>query len=217
MTDNLVPFAVPAPESGQPTDRTDVAGVTRPETPASSIPTDFDLERYRLPQDYAAVGTKKVITTVAVRRPHRQEFIRVHPDLRYQAALLELKDANETYLVVPSVAAELGDEVRPAILFLAATRAGKAFFWPVKLPRDGKLDDWNRSAARAAQEAIDHWVRIASNRDLGSYETFSAAANLGDPRWPELTLEALLAIAFKDRTITSRDHPVVRSLLGEPL
>ena len=40
-----------------------------------------DLMSLRLDQSYAdTVGVKKLLTTVPVRKPHRQEFVRVHPD-----------------------------------------------------------------------------------------------------------------------------------------
>jgi hypothetical protein len=42
---------------------------------------EFDLDSLRLPQDFSAsTGVKKILTTVPIRRPDRQEFIRVHPD-----------------------------------------------------------------------------------------------------------------------------------------
>ena len=51
------------------------------------------------------VGTCKLITTVPVRKPNQQEFFRVHPDPAYRltpAAVIELKDERETYLVLPA-------------------------------------------------------------------------------------------------------------------
>ena len=51
------------------------------------------------------VGTRKLITTVPVRKPNQQEFFRVHPDPAYRltpAAVIELKDERETYLVLPA-------------------------------------------------------------------------------------------------------------------
>ena len=67
----------------------------------------FDIENLRLDQAFASTaGVKKLLTTVPVRKPHRQELVRVHPDEAYrvQAAVIELRDDREIYLVVGPVA-----------------------------------------------------------------------------------------------------------------
>jgi len=72
-----------------------------------SAQTDpFDPSRLRLSQDFAAtVGVKQALITVPVRKPNKQEFIRVHPDEAYrlETAVLELKEEREIYLVDPSL------------------------------------------------------------------------------------------------------------------
>ena len=41
----------------------------------------LDIEGLRLSQDFTSMaGVKKLITTVPVRKPDRQSFVRVHPD-----------------------------------------------------------------------------------------------------------------------------------------
>ena len=41
-----------------------------------------DLEAIRLsPEDTAGLGSKKILTTVPVRRPKKQEYFRCHPEL----------------------------------------------------------------------------------------------------------------------------------------
>ena len=78
-----------------------------------AMPTPVDaftnLSALRLDQAYAdTVGVKKLLTTVPVRRPHSQEFVRTHPESRLPgAAIIELKDDRESFLVVPVVAATL--------------------------------------------------------------------------------------------------------------
>ena len=57
----------------------------------------FDLNSLRLSQDFAsAVGVKKLIMTVPVRKPSKEWFIRTHPDPDYRlpTAVLELKEDN---------------------------------------------------------------------------------------------------------------------------
>ena len=142
----------------------------------------------------------------------------MHPDAAYrlETALLEVKEANETYLVDPSLWGELAGEITPKVLFTTITQQKVLSLWPVRLPGiDGRLDDWNRSALEAAERARSVWLKLVSNRSLGAYEIYEAAGNLSEPEWPELSFQELLEIAFKDHFIRSMDHPEVRRLRGE--
>jgi hypothetical protein len=185
----------------------------------SAAPDPFDPAALRLDQSFAdCVGVKKLLTTVPVRKPHRQDFVRVHPAPAYRltpAALIELKEDRETFLVTPLMAAELPGEFVAATLYMAINRQGVVHLWPVKLPgADGKHNEWHRSAAEAAELAMDKWVRITANMALGAYEIFEAIGDLPDPAWPELPFPEILRIAFRDRIVDSFDHPVVQRLRG---
>jgi hypothetical protein len=177
-----------------------------------------NLDNLRLTQDFAETyGVKKLLTTIPVRRPNPQDFIRVHPqaDFRENLPAVDLKAEREMYVVTRSMQAELSMECVPATVFTAINRQGVVFLWPVRLPGpDGKLNEWWRSAAEAAALAMTRWVRVKANMDLGAYEIFSATGVLQDPTWPELTFNELLKIAFRDRVIDSIDHPVVKRLRG---
>ena len=179
----------------------------------------FDLKKLTLSQDFAEiVGVKKKIITVPVRKPHRQSFVRVHPDesWRLETAVLEVKEERETYLVDPAIWSELPGEIVPKVLFTAINRQGVVFLWPVRLPgEDGRHDAWNRSALEAAHLATKQWVRVSANMSLGAYEVFEATGNLPEPIWPDISFKELLEIAFRDKFIQSLEHPVIRSLQGE--
>jgi hypothetical protein len=177
-----------------------------------------DLHNLRLTQDFAETcGVKKLLTTIPVRNPHAQDFVRVHPDAAYHEnfPVIDLKTDQELYVVTRDMQAELATECVPAKLFTAINRQGVVFLWPVRLPGpDGKLNEWWRSAAEAATLAMTRWVRVNANMDLGAYEIFSATGVLQDPTWPELSFNELLRIAFRDRVIDNVDHPVVKRLRG---
>jgi len=179
--------------------------------------SQFDLGQLRLSQNFgAAAGVKKLVTTVQVRKPNRQEFVRVHPESDYciETVLLEFKDEGETFLVAQELWQELGHELVPKVLYTTINRQGVLRLWPIRLPDvDGRLDDWNRSALLAAEIAKKQWVRVSSNRAAGAYETYSATGELPEPEWPELTFNQIVEIAFGEgRFITSLDHPAVRKL-----
>jgi hypothetical protein len=182
-------------------------------------PKRFNLEELRLSQDFASqVGVKKALLTVPVRKPGRQDFVRVHPDptWRFETALLQFKDDREAFVVAPEMQHELSRELVATVLFTAVTRQGVCFLWPVRLPGpDGRHDEWNRSALDAAHLAMARWVRVASNRQLGAYEVFEAAGALPEPEWPAESFEQIFRVAFKDQYIDSVDHPAVRRLRGD--
>ena len=179
----------------------------------------FDLSSLRMTQDFGSmVGVKKVITTIPVHKPHKQDFVRIRPGDDYQisTAVIEMKEDRETFLIAPELWNELPGEIVPKIFLTGLTRQGVLFLWPIRLPNaDGRHDNWNRSALEAAELAKKKWVKVVSNMSLGGYEVYEATGELPDPEWPDLSFEEIMKIAFKDRYITGMDHPVIRRLNGE--
>jgi hypothetical protein len=179
----------------------------------------FDPAVLRLDQSYAdTVGVKKLLTTVPVRKPNRQDFVRVHPDSEYRltpAAIIEVKEDREVYLVTPNMAQGLPGEFSAVTLFTTINRQGTVHLWPVKLPAsDGRHNEWHRSAAEAAERAMKNWVRVTASMSLGAYEIFEASAELPEAAWPEFSFQEILKIAFRDRIVDRPDHPLVQKLKG---
>ena len=85
----------------------------------------FDPEKLRVRGDHLnGVTVQKLLTTVPVKRPGKQSFIRVHPDEAYRldTVLLELKDEDEVYLLAPQLAIDLpGARVARLHLFVDET------------------------------------------------------------------------------------------------
>jgi hypothetical protein len=179
----------------------------------------FDPRNLRLSQRFTeGADVRRILTTVPVRKPHRQEFVRVHPDenMRLETALLEFREERQSYLVDPALWPTLPGEATPKSLYTAVTIQGVIMLWPVRLPdENGRLDDWNTAAHEAAKRAETQWVRVVANMALGAYDIFEAMGQFPDPAWPDLTFQRLLEIAFRDRFIDSLDHPVLRRLRGE--
>ena len=178
-----------------------------------------DLSKLRLDQSFAnTAGVKKLLTTVPVRKPNRQDFVRVHPDPDHRltpAAIIELKEDRETYLVTPDIALGLPGEFGVATLYTAINRQGVLHLWPVKLPGpDGKHNEWHRSAAEAAERAMHKWVRVNANMSLGAYEISEATGDIPAPQWPGVSFQEVLQVAFRDRIVDKADHPLIRRLRG---
>jgi hypothetical protein len=183
-------------------------------------PDPFDLDNLVVDQNYLqTAGVKKLLTTIPIRRPHPQDFVRVRPDPDYrrQLCLIERREEREMFLVPRHMAAELGGEFITAIVYTAINRQGVLFFWPVRQPgEDGKILEWHRSLMEAAERAMSKWIRVKANMSLGAYEIYEAQSpNLAEPEWPDLPYQELLRIAFRaEGVISSTEHSVVKKLRG---
>jgi hypothetical protein len=185
----------------------------------NTSPNPFDPVALRLDQSYAdTVGVKKLLTTVPVRKPNRQDFVRVHPDPAFRltpAAIIEVKEDREVFLVTPNMAQALPGEFSTVTLFTTTNRHGTLHIWPVKLPTpEGRQNEWHRSAAEAAERAMKKWVRVTASMSLGAYELFEASGDLLEPVWPDISFREILTIAFRDRIVDRADHPLVQRLKG---
>jgi hypothetical protein len=182
---------------------------------------EMNLAQFRLGQNFVDLApVAKLITVIPIRKPSKEAFVRAYPheDQWFPAALIELKETNETYLVGRELWTELQTEPTfvTKLLVPAITRQGALILWPIRLPgSDGRLDDWNASALEIARIAKTAWVRLAANRSLGAYDAFQASSNYSEPVWPKLSVEQMVSIGFKDRAILSLDHSVIKGLRGE--
>lgn len=176
----------------------------------------FDLEKLRLSQSDVSV-TRKLLLTVPVRKPNRQEFVRVHPDeaWRLPTWTLTAGDDRKTFLVAPDLWSQLPGELSSTLLVTAVTRQGVVFLWPLRLPSsDGRVIEWHASALEAATIAQTSWVKVVANMGLGAYEVHEAQAELPEPNWPDVDFQKLVELAFKDAYIRDEQHPVLRRLRG---
>ena len=150
-------------------------------------------------------GVKKLLTTVPVRKPFAQDFVRVHSDAAFRDAFafIELKnDDREHYLVMPSIAEAVSTEIVMKMIYTTINRQGTVFLWPVPLPTpDGRINEWHRSAQEAAERAMGCWIRIKANMALRANEIFVAPSSIPDPVWPEHSFQDLLRIGFRDKII----------------
>jgi hypothetical protein len=187
------------------------------EAEKTTPPDPFDLANLRLDQSFIeSAGVKKLLTTVHVGKPGKQDFIRVHPDKSYRdvVALVVLEDDREIYLVTPSIARELEGEYKPFTLYTAVNMQGVVRLWNVRMPDpDGRIDLWQQSSAEGAQRAMTQWVRVKADMNLRAYQ-IHVSDSVAEPAWPEQTFQELVRIAFQGRLVDRLDHPVVKRLRG---
>jgi len=178
-----------------------------------------DLKSLRLPANYGeTLGVKKLLTNVLVGKPKKAQFFRTHisEDMTFPALILEIKEARESYVVVPEFAQEVSELVRPVMLHAAIDRQNNVSLIPVPLPgEDGTRNPWHESLAQAVEHAKLKWIRITANMHAGGYDVYEAEGELPEPEWPAHDIDALVQVAFRGKIITSLDHPIVQSLLGK--
>jgi hypothetical protein len=149
-------------------------------------------------------GVRKQLTIVPVRKPHRQEWIRVHPDEAYRGdfATIRLKPSDEYYLVAPTLIETLRNELTLVTIYTTINRAGVVFLWAAPRPSsDGRspADTWHRSAHEAAAAAMKRLTRVTANKDLGANEIAYSdnPTPENDPVWPDLPFVELLRLGFE--------------------
>lgn len=186
-------------------------------TPAVADP--FDLGNLRLTQNFEdTVGVRKLLTVVPIRKPTRQEFVRVHPgeDWQLDTPILTIKEEGEYYLVARELWSDLQDDLDPRRLVVTISRQNVVAVWPLKLPDgEGRLDNWSRSALAAVERATKAWVKLQGNRSLGAYDLYEGSFDLPEPVWPEMDFQTIIRTAFKDFYIHDVNHPALKRLRGE--
>jgi hypothetical protein len=182
-----------------------------------STPNPFDPQSLRLTPAHVGGATRKQVLTIPVVKPPKQDWIRTHPDPDYRMniGVLDLKEERELWAVVPEVYSELTFECSHVSLIPYINRTRTLRLWPLKLPgEDGRESDWHISARMAAAAAREEWIRVYADMSAGSYAYMRAEAQPPEPEWPEMTLDEMMMVAFRNgtRVITSLDHPVIKTL-----
>ena len=185
-------------------------------------PDPFDVARLRLePDDDAALGVRELLVTVPYRKPSKEQFVRVHRDAAYRCTggLIELKDDDsESYWVDPALWPYLADEPTfgKRLVLTAITRQGSLFLWGLRLPgTDGKMPDWVTIPLEAAKNAETRWTKIFWDQSQRKHRIKVSEHIADEPNWPEHPFPELLRLAFKDRVVSTLDHPILMRLRGE--
>ena len=176
-----------------------------------------DLAALRLTPDEAGqIGSEEVLAHVSVRKPTINEFVRVNPNPALSLATSIFVDPErDTYLVAPGLRNVLVAGVKAMLLVPAVNQRQLFFIWPIALgDGTGRRNAWHETAREAMELAKREWIKLVSDMAGGCYRIYRARGKLPDPVFPEKSLEELLRIAFRGRTIDSESHPVVKQALG---
>jgi len=195
---------------------TKLNGAAAPPLPADLSLFD-NLDELRIADPALLSGDTEVLGHVYVRRPRKDEFFRVNPDPAKTLTCLVWVDPEEgdTFFVAPQAHDVMLDSGKLVTLVLCQSRQGVNFLWPVLADtRSGGGRGWAESARTAMVRGQTRWIKIRGDRSAGAYQIIEAAVQQGEPAWSSLSLNELLKLGFRDRLITSADHPIVRRLQG---
>ena len=181
-------------------------------------PIDFDA--LALPQNYdALLHTEKVLVSVPLRKPLKQDWVRTHREWAQSAFCLRLQGEmkrDDLYLLAPTLVPVVPPGLVAAMRFIPTiTRQQVVAMWPLRMPNatNGRADAWATSALAIAGVAREKWVQLRSNMGAGCYEYTELKDLTDEPVWPPTPWLTLRELAFKDRVIDDLDHPVLRQVL----
>ncbi len=163
------------------------------------------------------LATEKVLTTLELRKPRKDEWVRCHATIAAAANIYEASGTRDTYLILPGALEAMENVIRHVRLTLTCNYSGELFIWPVPVPLGNKPFKAHVSAHAAAEEAQRNWVRIAWNGS--TYDVTRRKNSSRHPEWNDAILDASEMLRFCARTgglevIESSGHPVVQELLG---
>ncbi len=188
-----------------------------PKDSTSTAYQPIDFSEFVISQNFGSqLKVTKRLTKVPVCKPKNTQWFRIHPEYKQDMWLLKYGDSSgDYYLVSESLADQLADFVKPFKLVVGVDRQGIVFVWPLRLPDEERPLNWHLSALEAASNAEVQWTLIQTNKGLGAYDIHTAEGLTDEPEWPELSMNEIFEIAFKQKKIKRPDHFVLKQLLGE--
>jgi len=74
----------------------------------------FDLAALRLDPAEELIRIRKVLVSVRVRKPKRQEFVRVRPEVEYRldAAILDMEEDGDSFMVLAEASSRIGGRAK---------------------------------------------------------------------------------------------------------
>ena len=188
--------------------------------PAAGIPDpESELSAYKSTSKVDVVVKRPIrISTLQIRKPNSQEYIRVMPGQERILPLFKSSvDGDKLYLFRREVKHLLpANAIRLYRIVLAKSlRATVPFLWALPIPQDDKGRTWHESGDAASRDGEGQWVKVVSDMVGGCYVVYPAAGELPEAEWPSEPLAELILLAFKNQRIDTADHPVIRRLNGE--
>jgi len=182
-----------------------------------NVESDFDLSALKTPVDVldGNIGVKAHPTTLPVRKPNKNEFVRIREgdEFTMPATLITDGERGDTeYIVTGEMCGHpiVVEQARHVNLFLAINRQGVEFLWSVPIPgSNGRPPmEWHLSHEEAATLAHTKWIKMVAEQN--QYCIMEALGELSDPAWKEGSFAEKVQKSFKGRIIDSDEHDIIK-------
>ncbi|MDQ8191572.1 hypothetical protein [Roseibacillus persicicus] len=163
------------------------------------------------------IPSEKVLTSLPMRKPKRDEWVRQHPEFTARVHIYESTEDRSLYVILPKCLEPLADVSKYVEMSLTMNSKGAPFIWPVPIPTERRAHQAHIDAFAAAIQARKEWIRTTWTGN--EYETVRRKSAMPEPTWPaEITSPGeMLRFAAKSgslEVIDSMDHPVIKEFLG---
>lgn len=180
----------------------------------------IDLSEFTPEEADIDIPSKIKPTMIPIGRRDDQTWIQFHSEWMFRLNCIKRK-ADKTYFVVERKALPYCKEwVKPYKFFVGITSSNSIYL--LDIPEETEDEkafgrSWHESAQQTVIAGRQGWIKVISNRSAGGYDVKYPEGNLGEPTWPDITLEEILNIAFRDRIIKDEEHKLIKDLRGQQL
>jgi len=179
-----------------------------------------DLSEFEPEEADITIPSKIKPTQIPIKRRDDQTWVQFHPTWNLRLNCIKRTADGSYYPVLRAALPYCKEWVKPYTFFVGITTSNTVFLLDV--PDDSDDDkgfgkSWHDSARITVIEGRKGWIRVVSNRSAGGYDIKYPEGKIGNPTWPDVTLQEILDIAFRDRIIKDGDHKLIKDLRGQQL
>lgn len=153
------------------------------------------------------------------RKPKKTEFIRVNPDPNYTKICPTVKYNNETYLITDNDALKELETivgVDRTHIRVAINENNHTFLVGTSFPyKTSHKNPWSTSLQHCLNIAEKEWVRLLPDREAQGYQLVRSDNTEREPQFPKTEFNTMIEQAFEDKTITTKDHFIIKYLNGD--
>jgi hypothetical protein len=192
---------------------------TTPHEPSQAL---LDPSAFTLPPRARNIAQKrKTGLELKLEKPGPADWARIHPDEAFHwlhMLAFEEKPSRKLFILSPGLYEELDEAVQRVFaendFRLTAILNGNPILWRLKHSDTG----YCRSMQQAVEIGLAGWVQIQSNQFDKLYRIHQPTAQYDEPDWDAVTggesAQELFTRVFKERVISSVDHPVLLRIGG---
>ena len=216
----LVDPVIEEPVSAEP--------VMTPDTPPIPKPAEpFILDRFKSTRSPSIAGVETLQTALPCYRiSDANDWVRLHPDQAnywscelcfVNVPILGQKDGH-LHLIDEALAMSCLASKKILGNRLALATKPHDIFFLCMVPSQNLDNPWNATNLEACQQAVKLWVQATSRKAEGveNYKIDYPVSQKAfpEPKWPSVSLDALIQVTFKGRMILDEQHPGLKRLIG---